>query len=416
MAQQRPRQISKDDRELELTRVFTPATPVSQRDLFAGRVDQLRRVLEAVQQRGQHGVIFGERGVGKTSLANILRPVLQANARTDLLCVKVNCDVADDFSSVWKKVFGEIPVVIRERGTGFVRSHRDTITTAATLQTGDRVNPIEVTRLFRLATKQDREFVIVIDEFDRLDRQRGTALFADTVKAFADEDVSATLIIVGVADTVDDLIREHASVERSLVQIRMPRMSPSELSQIVSKGLRRAHMSIRPAALERIVALSQGLPNYTHELALNAARSANDDVRSEVDTRDVGQAILRAVDRTQESMLNAYIKATSSHRNENLYKQVLLSCALARTDIRGSFAASDVRQPMRTIMGRPYDIPAFSRHLNDFCESDRGPVLHKDGTARRFRFRFVNPLMQPHVIMRGIADGLITADRAVLPP
>jgi hypothetical protein len=127
------------------------------------------------------------------------------------------------------------------------------------------------------------------------------------------------------------------------------------------------------------VATSIGPPTPRMPRALNAARSANDAKRSQIDVTDVSAAIRRAVDRTQESMLNAYVRATSSHRKENLYKQVLLACALAQTDIRGSFAAADVRKPLTRIMGEPYDIPAFSRHLNDFCEPERALCFIRTG-------------------------------------
>jgi hypothetical protein len=59
-------------------------------------------------------------------------------------------------------------------------------------------------------------------------------------------------------------------------------------------------------------------------------------------------------------------------------------------------------------MGKPYDIPAYSRHLNlnDFSDT-RGPVLQKTGSPRRYRFRFINPMMQPFVLMRGRDKGLL---------
>ena len=40
-----------------------------------------------------------------------------------------------------------------------------------------------------------------------------------------DAKVPATVVLIGVADSVGELIREHGSVERALVQIQMPRMS-----------------------------------------------------------------------------------------------------------------------------------------------------------------------------------------------
>ena len=57
---------------IDAGRVFTPTTPVDERALFAGRSEQLRTVIDVVRQKGQHEIDYGERGVGKTSLMNVL--------------------------------------------------------------------------------------------------------------------------------------------------------------------------------------------------------------------------------------------------------------------------------------------------------------------------------------------------------
>ena len=90
---------------------------------------------------------------------------------------------------------------------------------------------------------------------------------------------------------------------------------------------------------------------------------------------------------------------------------MLLACALAQVDENGFFVSADVRGPLNIITGRNYDIPNFSQHLDKFsADSTRGPVLEKSGTTRRFRFRFKNPLLQPYVIMRGLAENRIQQD------
>jgi DNA-binding NtrC family response regulator len=53
-------------RAIEAGTVFTPSAPINDKALFAGRIDQVRQVMDAVSQRGRHAVIYGERGVGKT--------------------------------------------------------------------------------------------------------------------------------------------------------------------------------------------------------------------------------------------------------------------------------------------------------------------------------------------------------------
>src|SRR5688500_10289417 len=94
-----------ENRAFEAGRVFRPNTPISEKDLFAGRVDQMRRVLDAVNQEGQHAVIFGDRGVGKTSLANVLSQFFQGGV---VLAPRVNCDGSDTFDRLWRKVFEQI--------------------------------------------------------------------------------------------------------------------------------------------------------------------------------------------------------------------------------------------------------------------------------------------------------------------
>ena len=102
-----------------------------------------------------------------------------------------------------------------------------------------------------------------------------------------------------------------------------------------------------------------------------------------------------------------------SSPHQNLYKQVLLAAALARTDDLGFFAAGDLREPLSKITDKAYGIAGFMKHLNEFCSEDRGPILDKTGKRRRFRFRFKDSMMEPFVIMKGISDGLITEDEVL---
>ena len=68
-------------RAIALGSAFTPAAPVDDQSLFAGRVDQLMTCSMAMGQHGVHIGVYGERGVGKTSLANILPKVVNEAAR-----------------------------------------------------------------------------------------------------------------------------------------------------------------------------------------------------------------------------------------------------------------------------------------------------------------------------------------------
>ena len=54
----------------DVTEAFSPGAPIKEQQMFAGREAEARTLVDAVLQRGRHAIVYGERGVGKTSLAN----------------------------------------------------------------------------------------------------------------------------------------------------------------------------------------------------------------------------------------------------------------------------------------------------------------------------------------------------------
>jgi Cdc6-like AAA superfamily ATPase len=387
--------------------VFTPSSPVDEKQLFSGRTDQLNQIIDVINQKGQHAIIFGERGVGKTSLANVLTKILDEvipGTENLILAKRKNCDATDDFTTIWKKLLYDVKVPFYEQKIGF--KNNEVLSDYSIANAIDNPStPENICRLLEILS--DRRPIFIIDEFDRITDQKTKTTIADTIKMLSDHTIRTTVIIVGVADSVDQLIREHQSIERALVQVKMPRMSNSELEGIVETGLKVLEMSIDKDALAYISVLSQGLPHYTHLLALHSTRKAIDNHSKKVSIQNVQEAIVKALDQAQATTTTAYHKAVSSPRRDNIFRQVLLACALAKPDGLGYFAASDVREPLNLIMSKEYDIPGFSRHLNDFCDEDRGPILQKIGRERKFRFRFINPLMQPYITMQGFKDNYI---------
>lgn len=390
--------------EIKAGEVFKPATPINEAKLFAGRINEIRKILDAIESQGQHIIIYGERGVGKTSLVNVISELLSQNIK--IVSAKTNCDSDDNFNSVWGKIFGQLKLKIESQKPGFQSETQINFVPLAQILNKKNIGTDDVKNGLSIFGRTPLP-LIIIDEFDRLPNGKNTRLFADVIKTLSDFSSSATLIIVGVADKVDELIAEHQSCERALVQIQMPRMSKEELNEIVSKGLSQIDMTIDEEVKNNLTSLSQGLPHYTHLLALHSCRKAIDHQRKNIERIDFDGAIKEALENSQQSVIGAYHKATASPRRENLYREVLLACALAKPDDLGYFQAADVREPMRKIMGKRYEISAFSRHLNDFCNESKGSILVKFGTKRKFRFRFKNPLMQPYVIMQGLAEGKI---------
>jgi Cdc6-like AAA superfamily ATPase len=372
---------------------FSPSAPIDRRDVFAGRRDQLAALYTVMRQRGQHAVIYGERGVGKTSLASIAAD--QPNGR--FFTAHVICDSSDDYNSIWRKIFEEISVVANgQAGTAmpYVRDEGD-------------ITPNEV-RLALRALTQGAPVLVFIDEFDQISTGETKKLMADTIKILSDQAIRATIVPVGVGDSVTDLIDEHASIARALVQVEMPRLPVKERREIIDKGLAAAGMTIVVPAAERIVSLSQGLPHYVHRLAQQAGLAAVQRDSIEVSMADVDFAIEIVVTDMHESVAKDYHVATYSTRPETLYEDVLLACACAPADDRGFFRAAAVEVPLTVIRGKEVKVPAFARHLEAFRSDERRRVLTREGSPKYYRLRFRDPLLQPYVIMRGLRQQKIS--------
>lgn len=387
---------------VQASSIFKPASPITLVEFFSGRKAQLDRTYEAIFQEGQHVVIYGERGVGKTSLANILGPYAVLYSGQKFIVGKINCDGTDDFTAVWNKVLNQLSWVEEHPETGFIERKRyERKSLSEKLPSVVTPNDIRV-----LLEDLAIPIVLVFDEFDRLPRQVAKH-FTDLIKSLSDYAVASTVIMVGVADTVDNLVADHGSVDRALMQIPMPRMSDDELEPILTNAGVKLTMKFSKGALSKIVRLSQGLPHYVHLVGLASVKDALDSGFKDVDEANVNAGLKVAVDNAQQSIKSAHHKATTSARKDALFQEVLTACALAKKDQLSFFQPADVVPSMTKIMGRPYEIPAFARHLKEFSSESRGNILQKTGETRGFRYRFANPLMEPYVIMHAMSEGLV---------
>ncbi|RIK84561.1 MAG: hypothetical protein DCC68_00965 [Planctomycetota bacterium] len=401
-------QSERDELEFQLGQYFKPNMPINREDLFSGRQAQCQDVLSAINQQGQHVILYGERGVGKTSLANMLMFRLR-NPGGRVLAPHINCAGNSDYSTIWKALLDDIAYRSEKAGEKLPRSVAKLI---HEFENGLRVDfSPELARRVMIDLVDDDAtlcVVLVVDEFDTMKDAESREAMAETIKYFSDRNVPATIVLIGVADDVDSLIEEHQSIERCVAQVRMPRMSRDEVEMIITSGLEKTGMEIDKAGLHEISRIAIGLPHYAHLLGLHSGRCALQEMSKQIHQTHVSAAVRVATGKAQVTIHNAYKRATISTKKNALYKQVLVACAMAETDEFGYFSPADVREPLERILKREYGIEAFARHLHAFSESDRGPVLKKADWVNRPRFRFENPLMQPFVLMKGMEDGIIT--------
>ncbi len=383
-----------------LSRVFTPHRPIDLPELLSGRLPLLYRGIDAVNTEGLHIIFFGDRGTGKTSLAKVLGHLVQDEAKDSPRVLMAACSSSDDFTAIWRRVFQEILVAPRQMG--FSPDSREVATHRMADFSGTEPNDV------RLMVQSLPNYpVIIIDEFDRVPGDGDTrALMADTMKLFSDAGVRATIVLVGVAHSIEDLVAEHQSVARNIAQIAVDPMTPDELQQIVRSGYEKSGLEFDEQVPVSIAHLSQGYPHYTHLLALWAGRKALESGSSLVTVDHLDLAIPAALENATGNVQQEYLRAVDSVHSEALFREVLLACALTPKDSLGRFSSVDVRQPLADVLGREVAMGTYQSHLSKFCESERGPVLVRSGRRRSYRWRFANPQIIPFVLLQGRRDEL----------
>src|SRR6266542_7064336 len=144
---------------IQAGRVFSPSAPIDELSLFAGRDAQIRTVVDAINQKWQHAIIYGERGVGKTSLSNVLHSFLGQQA-FPVLAPRVQCDALDSFEKVWRRVFEKIELTRQVKTMRLGRSDDQETYSAADLLDASSVAPDDIRRTLAIISKTAVSIVI----------------------------------------------------------------------------------------------------------------------------------------------------------------------------------------------------------------------------------------------------------------
>ena len=384
-----------------LSDIFTPTRPVNLPNLLAGRLDTLLRLLEDARTDSQHVLLYGDRGVGKTSIARVLGVLVEQRETRPMAAIFVSCDTSDRFSGMWRKVFQEVPLT--KPALGF-EANKEPRIVGGLDEAGALESPRDVRRLI---DQLGVHIVVIFDEYDRVQHGPTRRLMTDAIKLFSDNSTGCTVILVGVGQSIEELVTAHQSISRNLDFVHVEPMEPDELAEIIRNGFEKANLHYADGLDIKIAQLSQGYPHYTHLLGLWAGVTAELRESETVTYQDLDQAIRHSLERVDGSIKLEYQQATNSTQPHNLYKEVLLACAMTEKDMMGGFGLASVREPLQKLLKREITPVSYQRHLATFCEATHGPTLVKTGRPKNYRWHFKNPQLIPFVLLQRANDGLI---------
>lgn len=385
--------MTQEERLKKAATVFSPAAPIETRDLFFGRIDQFQRLKEAIYEKGMHAVIFGDRGVGKTSLANIASQVYKG-----VIVSKVTCNRTEDFKSIWQKALNKISFHKTTSKIGFkAESVPKTIQLDLFLPEKEIIDSKDIESVLSYL---DNKLLFIFDEFDSITNSDVKIRMADTLKMLSDNMPNVTVLIVGIALDVNELIGHHPSVERCLMQIYTPRMSNDELGEIIDGGLRQLDMKINFPQRKKIIEFSAGFPSFTHLLCKHASIHSIKNNKIMIDKDDLDYAINNALENSNQSIKNAYQIATLSSKTETLFSEVLFALASSEVDQFGFSSKRNILDSLYNLKGEQYTSQRINYYINDLCSEARGAIIEKIGGRNNVRFKFRNPMLKAYILLK----------------
>lgn len=386
--------MTKEDRLGLLNIVFSPTHPIKQKEFFQGRLQQLEKICEAINENGQHAILYGDRGVGKTSLANIM-----TNSFTNLYPVKVTCNRGDTFKTLWKRALSEIKHSSTNEGIGFMPIQIDfKVSLLDSININSDTFSTDIESLLKLLNQQ--HFLFIFDEFDNVLDKEMRKSFADLIKSFSDNITNCTIVLVGIAHNVEALIGSHQSLERCLKQVLMPRMSDEESAEIIDNGLNRLSITIEPKIKKKIIDFSSGFPHYIHLLCKYGSRNIINEDRNNFSNEDLKISISNGIENTSEQLKSSYRDAIVGLSTTDKWKNVLFACALSTLDEFNCFSISDVSTEYSKITKVIVKNASIIYNLNQLCEKNRGSILEKINTGVNTRYRFINPMIRAFIKLK----------------
>lgn len=421
---------------------FQPAHEIVDPKKFAGRRNQVLDLADALRVSGSVPIIFGDRGLGKSSLA--AQGQLIAMGDTDLLgqLGARNYGLGDDetYIAVFVTCTDGIDSVsgLLERCILALEDIEAEAIDADAMRLVDRsrkskvslkVFEVETTRTFkrtelagsgvvrttedvlaqlcnRLSETFDSPLLIIVDEMDRVADKSGLASIIKRLST-----ARLKFVLVGIAQDWSDLMLDHASLERQAVPIRVPRMSHAELADVVdraSDSLIASGVDLRISrdVRKRLVDLSGGFPWFVHVMGQAALLAALASGRSEVVAEDLIDGV------------NGLVKNKFAQHFADQYQRAVRDSVQREMVLRAfaEYPKQDIPTSVVYPALRSLGVTNPSIYLGHLCSSAYGEPLIRPGFQGRALVRFRNEMFRQYVLLApslypGVANDVARAMR-----
>jgi Cdc6-like AAA superfamily ATPase len=379
---------------------LTPSSEITTPERLFGREQALTNVRRALNSMGRPVFIYGDRGIGKSSVA-----LTAAYLATDssLTPIRVLCSKDDSFAKVVRSI-GNACVNVSQRIESAIQPSQ---TGVNVFGVGASFTPTQVARVdiplpeslndaldiirFVLEKRPIGNFVVLVDEMERIESAREREKFAEFIKNISTIDSRIKFIFCGISSTLEELVGEHPSAGRILEAIKLERLAHNNLWQIIEVVAEALNLEIENEALVQISRISDGFPTYVHLIGDSMFWSVFDDaeLQSVVKVRHFRDGIHGALRRSDATLKALYEKATLKTKNTVDYEEVLWALADTSSDKRqvSDIYENSYKRVMHQRVGRTaLSKEVFNTRLHSLRRDGHGRIVVNKG-AGWFGFR-----------------------------
>jgi hypothetical protein len=413
--------LTKHEFGTKLGEILSPSQPVRSIEYLLGRDDELEAIDRALFQPGRHIFIYGDRGVGKSSLAATAAYQYQSPEASP---ITVSGSPDDTFKTIIANIATQalgrsmLENVKKNESKGFewrglkfgASKEVSNIDIVSQLQTvGDAVELLK-----QIALRHSEKPVVVLDEFDTISDPEERNKFASLLKQFGDQSINLKFIFTGIGKSLDDLIGAHHSSFRQLHSEELPRLGFDARREIVIKAAEHFGLSVNNDVNWRIAIVSDGFPYYVHLIAekmLWAAFDANEEI-SELGWDQYHQGLRVAIQSINAELRRPYEHAVL-HRDAQ-YEKVVWSTAdgddLYR-QLRDMFGAYKVIMRKSELTESLLEQSKFSDHIRKLKTKGYGEILEQVPNRPGW-YIYKEKMLRGYVRMQAEANGIeLTGER-----
>lgn len=390
---------------------LTSAQPIQSPEHLKGRARALQVLLDSLTSPGRHAFIYGYRGVGKSSLAQTAAFQLQNSAGSPIL---IGCEPTSTFAQVCQDI-----IRMTLSTDPLERKGQTKFNFGATIggyggNIGVERNPnreqIQIESVndalgyFRSACERfPPGFVVVIDEFDQLTRADEHGRFALLLKQLSDQKIPIRLIFCGIADSIEKLFSQHASIFRQVHCELIDRLSLQACLEIMEDASKALKIDMRNDFKYRIAQISDGFPAFVHLISEKVFTATFDRSSHSVTQEAYEQGILEAIGSVELTLKRGYENAL--HRNTHKYEHVIWAVASDKLlDVNIDMIWKHYNTICDQLRMRPVTRSNVTTKLNQLAQTQYGNLLAK---PRRSNYTFNEKMMRAYARLRAERHGCL---------